>query len=335
MPKQGPKNQNAESSSLYYIADTLLKIVVVIALIIFIPIRSLYVFLFREEGLLFRPALNLLEFISHKTDKVKSRLEEKVVSKVFFTISILAILLLPFDLISLWVLLFLIAMSALVIFLGFKYTPFEIMLFIVDRAIRFVYELDFKGTENIPKEGPGILISNHISFIDFAIIAAISPRNIYFIMDYQIYSIPFVKWFCDRAFTIPIDNRKNPQIKEAAFRKIKRVLKRGEMVLIFPEGQVSYDGYLDFFRRGLVRIQKENVGVPIIPMTIKGLEGGYFSRVGKLFNPQKIHKEMFRKVSINIGPPVPSGQMDLKELENLIRHMLDEVQDIIEEEEIT
>ena len=142
-------------------------------------------------------------------------------------------------------------------------------------------------------------------------------------MDYGIYQRALVRWIVDIGSAIPIDNYKNPDIKEKAFKQIHEVLNHGNIVAFFPEGQVSYDGHMIAFRKGLVRIQEENE-VPIIPVTITGLEGGFFSRVGQLFNTRKLPHELFRHVTVKIGKPIPSKQMSLQEIEVSVRNLLKE-----------
>lgn len=291
-------------------------------LLILLLLRGILLAFLGKEGGIFAFMITCCRFVYSRTYFIRKKFEGRSLSKMFAIILIFSMLLFPLDLISLWVLGGVGLFSLIVLLLAFSYTPFQILNFITRRIMHTIYDLRVEGEDNIPKTGSGVIICNHISFIDFAIISSIVDRHVSFVMDYKIYRVPFIKWWSDLVQAIPIDNRFNPKIKEAAFVKIRKVLKRGDLVLLFPEGQVTYDGRMDFFRRGVARIQQENPDTILIPISISGLVGGYFSRVGELFNAKKLRNEVFRKVVIKVGAPVPSGQMELEELEDVVRSLL-------------
>ena len=141
-----------------------------------------------------------------------------------------------------------------------------------------LYCLRVKGRENIPMQGPALLVSNHVTFIDWLIIFSGIPRPIRFVMHYSFLKIPCMSLLFKTAGVIPIAGRKeNPAIFESAFNRISRALKGGELVCIFPEGKLTYDGRMGRFKPGINRILKEN-RVPVIPMALNGLWGSFFSR---------------------------------------------------------
>jgi 1-acyl-sn-glycerol-3-phosphate acyltransferase len=143
---------------------------------------------------------------------------------------------------------------------------------------RILYKFSFSGAENIPKEGGVIITCNHVSFIDWLFIAAAIKRPTRFVMYYTFMKIPIVKYFFTGSKVIPIAGRKeDPQLMEEAFRKISEELKDGQLVCIFPEGEITRDGKLCPFRQGIERALEENP-VPVIPITLDGLWGSFFSR---------------------------------------------------------
>ena len=141
-----------------------------------------------------------------------------------------------------------------------------------------LYHLRVEGRENIPLQGPAVLISNHVTFIDWMIIFSGSPRPVRFVMHQSFLKIPLMSGLFKAAGVIPIAGAKeNPVVFESAFDQISRDLREGEIVCIFPEGKLTSDGRIDRFRPGINRILKENQ-VPVIPMALNGLWGSFFSR---------------------------------------------------------
>ena len=263
------------------------------------------------------------DIVRKSLGKLRGSAQNNHVVKACLAIGGGCLLLLPFNKVSSLFLMFVILSCAGIVYLGLNYTPWSILYYMNKKFVRFIYQLHVEGMDNIPAQGGAIVISNHISFVDFSVLSAIASRPLFFVMDYGIYQRPLVRWFVDIGSAIPIDSYKNPNIKEAAFRQIQKVLGHGDIVAFFPEGQVSYDGHMIAFRKGLVRIQEEN-DAPIIPVTITGLEGGFFSRVGRLFNTRKLPHELFRHVTVRIGKPIPAKQRSLGEIETLVRSMLKE-----------
>jgi len=153
----------------------------------------------------------------------------------------------------------------------------------IDRFLRavihgltlFVYRPRYIGLEKIPAEGPVILVSNHVSYMDGPIINAGIDRLVHYVIDEDIYNVPGVHFIMSRAQAIPIaPNRKSV---EHAFDLISEALRRGEAVCIFPEGFLTFTGSLGRFRPGIEWMIKRDP-VPIIPIALSGLWGSVFSR---------------------------------------------------------
>lgn len=144
---------------------------------------------------------------------------------------------------------------------------------------RFVYKPTYIGFENIPKEGPAILISNHVSYMDGPIldagISAQCGRHVRYLIDADIYHAPGVHYLMKMDRAIPIaPHRKGV---EAAFDEISAALKNGEIVCIFPEGFLTFTGGLGRFRPGIEWIIRRDP-VPVVPIALSGLWGSVFSR---------------------------------------------------------
>jgi 1-acyl-sn-glycerol-3-phosphate acyltransferase len=127
--------------------------------------------------------------------------------------------------------------------------------------------LTVEGTENIPETGGVLVASNHISYLDPPLIGAVLPRRATFLARKGLFDTPLIKWIVRRN-AIPVD-RQRPRpstIKEAV-----RLLRSGELVVIFPEGRRSDTGALMEGKRGVGLIVRMS-GVPVCPALITGAD---------------------------------------------------------------
>jgi hypothetical protein len=195
----------------------------------------------------------------------------------------------------------------------FKLVPEFIMRFMVWLVINLLYRIRVKGSENIPDEGPCVLVCNHVSFIDALIIAACCRRPVRFVMDHRIFKTPLLSFIFRTAKAIPIASAKeDPELMERAFDQIADYLEQGEVVCIFPEGKITHDGQMNPFRPGIERIVKRTP-VPVIPMALSGLWGSFFSRkYGKAM--ASIPRRLWAKIEFSIGEAVAANQVVAEDL---------------------
>ena len=180
-----------------------------------------------------------------------------------------------------------------------------------------MYRLKVIGAENIPKEGPAILTCNHVSFVDWLILSAVSPRPMRFIMYYKFFEIPLLRHLMKQARVIPIAGAKeDPEILEQAYAQIRQDLNDGEIVCIFPEGKVTYDGKVAPFKPGLLKMLK-TTPVPVVPMALTGMWGSLFSRKNKSKRPRRF----WHRIQVQVAPPMPPKGFRLETLESQIRTM--------------
>lgn len=179
--------------------------------------------------------------------------------------------------------------------------------------IRATYRFGARGMENIPREGPAIVVCNHVSFIDFLFVAVALPRLPHFVMHEHHFQMPIFRWFFDLHRVIPIAPRKdNPARLERAMRLIDRALRDGELVMIFPEGTMTPDGELSELRPGIERIVAERP-VPVVPLALRGLWGSFFSRDGG--EPMKHRPRLPRStVEVVAGPSIPPESLSMREV---------------------
>jgi len=110
------------------------------------------------------------------------------------------------------------------------------LLKILGRIILLLFfKLDIKGGDKVPKEGPLVIAINHISPMDPPLLGVIFPRKIHFFAAKELFHIPVVGWVIKHLGVIPVDRRQKD------FRSLKKaieLLKKGEVVAIFPQGGI-------------------------------------------------------------------------------------------------
>jgi len=149
----------------------------------------------------------------------------------------------------------------------------RLILFFVTHTI---YRIKVVGRENFPDKTGALLVCNHMSFVDAALLIASTDRQIRFVMYQGIYDNPIVKPFAKMIKAIPISDELHPRDMLRSLHTASEALRQDEIVCIFAEGQITRTGQLLPFRRGLERIMKD-VNVPIIPVNLDGIWGSIFS----------------------------------------------------------
>ncbi|HTN48812.1 MAG TPA: MFS transporter [Burkholderiaceae bacterium] len=204
-------------------------------------------------------------------------------------------------------------MNAAVALYIYHLVPEFLLRFLAWVLTHTLYRLRSLGTDRIPVEGPAVLACNHVSFVDAIVIMGESPRPIRFVMDHRIFRIPLMNWFFRNARAIAIaPAREDPKMFEGANERIDAALADGDLVCIFPEGKITYDGELSPFKQGVQRIV-ERTPVPVIPMALRGLWGSVFSRFGGAAFSRPVEARLRRgfrsKLELIVGEPVPAGDV--------------------------
>jgi 1-acyl-sn-glycerol-3-phosphate acyltransferase len=203
----------------------------------------------------------------------------------------------------------------------YSLVPEFLMRFICWLLIHTVYRLEKKGIENIPAEGPAVLVCNHVSFVDALVIMAASPRPIRFVMDYHIFKVPVMSFIFRSTKAIPIASaRDNEALLNQAFDQIAIALAEGDLVAIFPEGRITDNGEIYPFKNGIKRII-ERSPVPVIPMALRGLWGSFFSRKYGSAMTKPFRRGLFPRISLIIGAAWPAAETTPEKLQLEIEKM--------------
>lgn len=185
-----------------------------------------------------------------------------------------------------------------------------------------MYNINAKGFEQIPDEGPAIIICNHVAYTDGIIInAAVKNRQVRYIIDKDIYNLPIVNYFMRLNRAIPI--APNKEDVAHALDLIAEGLENGDVICIFPEGQLTYTGNLGRFKPG-IEWMVQRTPVPVYPMAIKGLWGSVFSRKYRRSYFRFIPRILWRRISIRCGEAIPAEHVKVNYLQQQVIRLLRE-----------
>ncbi len=142
-------------------------------------------------------------------------------------------------------------------------------------AVRLLFRPRIEGAENIPRRGPAILVSNHISAGDTYLVPALLRRRMTFPAKLELFHGKGVKgrllaWFLRSVGQVPMD-RSGGRASAGSMDTVLQVLRNGELLGIYPEGTRSPDGRLYKGKTGVARLVLQ-AGVPVIPLAVIGTE---------------------------------------------------------------
>ncbi|KAA6185672.1 MFS transporter [Thiohalocapsa marina] len=177
--------------------------------------------------------------------------------------------------------------------------PQSLVRFFIARMLAFRYRLQVIGLDNLPAQGGVLMLGNHISWIDWAMVQMASPRPVRFVMERVIYQRWYLRWFLDFFGVVPISRGSSRH----ALRVVTDLLDDGQVVCLFPEGTLSKNAQLGEFRKGFERAAEQARGV-ILPFYLRGLWGSRFSYASNKLRRSR-RGGRARDVIVAFGPPLP------------------------------
>lgn len=170
----------------------------------------------------------------------------------------------------------------------------------------FVYNVFFlieiKGKENFPKKGGFIVASNHLSYLDPPTIGFACPRKLHYFAKSSLFEIKIFSNLVRILGAIPLERESKMPL---SLKKAIEILKKGEGLVIFPEGTRSKDGLIKEGKPGIGFLAVKSK-VPIIPVRLKGTDkalpiNSKFIRLKKIEvvigKPLYYEKESYEEVS--------------------------------------
>jgi len=183
--------------------------------------------------------------------------------------------------------------------------PAFVVRFVLYILANLLFRIEVTGSENIPKSGAALVVSNHVSYADAVLAGYATHRFIRFLMWKPIYEARVAKPFFDVLKAIPIDNG-SPKAIVRALRLAHDELENGKLVGIFPEGQITRDGEVGPFERGYERVIRD-IDCPIVPVHIEGMWGHPLSRKGgSVF--QSWERWLRPRITVRVGKPVSADK---------------------------
>lgn len=122
--------------------------------------------------------------------------------------------------------------------------------------------------KNLPSGGL-LIVSNHVSFLDPPFIGAAFDESLYYFARKSLFDHPITEFLLPRVNAIPV-NQEKPEL--SSLKLVIQLLKAGEKVLIFPEGERSYDGVLKSEGESGVGLILSKTQVPVLPLRLFGAE---------------------------------------------------------------
>jgi len=154
------------------------------------------------------------------------------------------------------------------------------------------YGIRHSGRENIPSEGGVLVISNHQSHFDPPLVGMGCMRRMNYLARETLFDIPPLRWLINSLDAIPI-NRDGLGL--GGIKETLRRLKRGEMVLMFPEGTRTRNGHVGTFRPGFTTLA-ERSGAVILPVAIEG--------AFQVWPRWQSFPALFRPIHVHYGRPM-------------------------------
>ncbi|MEU6403276.1 lysophospholipid acyltransferase family protein [Streptomyces sp. NPDC046985] len=186
--------------------------------------------------------------------------------------------------------------------------------------LRVLFRPRIEGLEHVPDSGAAIVAGNHLSFSDHFLMPAILKRRITFLAKAEYFTGPGIKGRLTAAFfrsagQIPVD-RSGKEAGQAAIREGLGVLRKGELLGIYPEGTRSHDGRLYKGKVG-VAVMALKGGVPVVPCAMIGT-----------FEAQPPGRTVprLRPVAVRFGAPLDFSRYAGREDEkSVLRAVTDEI----------
>jgi 1-acyl-sn-glycerol-3-phosphate acyltransferase len=135
-------------------------------------------------------------------------------------------------------------------------------------AFRLLVRIEsVEGIENLPAQGPAIIMINHIAFVDPVVVLGVLPRNIVPLAKVEVYRYPIFGVFPWLWQVIPVHRG---EIDRKALRSAEEVLRAGEVILVAPEG--TRHPAMQAGKEGIAFLA-HRTGAPIVPVTVEGTPG--------------------------------------------------------------
>ena len=189
----------------------------------------------------------------------------------------------------------------------FFFMPQFLLRMLMLILLRTLYRLRIFHAERIPEEGPALLVANRASFVDMLFISACTTRPVRFMLHESYFRYPPLYPLYRSVGFLEVPSGKPKKLRKL-FLRTRRHLRNGELICIFPEGDITRNGVMSSFRGGMSMMLPERADgeadVPIIPMRIGMTWGSIFSCYYGKFK-LRWPVEFPHPASVTVGEPLP------------------------------
>ncbi|MFP5316861.1 MAG: lysophospholipid acyltransferase family protein [Acidimicrobiia bacterium] len=201
---------------------------------------------------------------------------------------------------------------------------YRVVWFLIQVILKLYWRVTCEGREHIPADEPFVLAPVHRSFLDFAIVSCVTRRRLCYMAKDSIWKYGLSNRFLYALGAFPV--RRGAADREA-MRRCMEVIRRGEPVVMFPEGTRRSGPVVTDLYEGPAYLAART-GVPIVPVGIGGSERA-MKKGERIPRPVKIH--------VVVGPPIrppvneEGGRTPRRVLHELTHQLQDEVQRLFDE----
>jgi 1-acyl-sn-glycerol-3-phosphate acyltransferase len=195
--------------------------------------------------------------------------------------------------------------------------------------MKLAFSFRAEGRENVPRSGPALLIANHQSYLDTVPVGLAARRHLAYLARVGLFRIPILSWIIRSLNAVPINEE---GFAREGLKTVLELLQTGHAVIVYPEGERSWDGKMQPLRPGIHLLIKR-VDMPIIPVGIAGTFEAWprqhrLPRLAPLFWPARKGT-----VAVSVGLPIPSSRFKDQPREQVMDELFREVQRMKEQAE--
>lgn len=182
-------------------------------------------------------------------------------------------------------------------------------------SMKLFYRARVINIDRIPERGGALLVVNHVTYADALFLTMVVRRPIRFIVDEEFTTKRLVGWILELFNSLPISSQ-NPR---RAIHEAGKGLENGDLICIFPEGQLTRHGCLTPIRRG-VEVITRRAKAPVIPIYMDGLWGSVFSFYRNRFI-SKMPETYPYPYAVAVGEPFTPQQFDAQSVMQAFRSL--------------
>lgn len=194
---------------------------------------------------------------------------------------------------------------------------YPILKFILGIAFKLFYRITVTGLDNVPSEGPVILVANHASVLDPLVLGVALKRRIVFMGKAELFRIPVLRTVIRALGAFPV---RRGQVDREAWTTAIATLKDGKVLGIFPEGTRTEDGTIGEAQSGAARLALKT-GAVVVPVGIQGTYSALKKGTARLRRT---------KITVTIGrgmrfEPDPDGRINKMVIEKASTQIMESI----------